>query len=33
MTAHLAQAAQELRGVPAGQLHDRFLGWIPGDPP
>ncbi|MGC9670088.1 hypothetical protein ACNTMW_26540 [Planosporangium sp. 12N6] len=24
------EAAADLRGVPAGELHDRFVGWLPG---
>jgi hypothetical protein len=28
MGSHLVSASQDLVGVPAGQLHFRFVGWI-----
>ncbi|MGC9665205.1 hypothetical protein ACNTMW_01465 [Planosporangium sp. 12N6] len=27
--ASFVEAAADLRGVPAGELHGRFLGWLP----
>jgi hypothetical protein len=26
----MIQASADLRDVPAGQLHDQFIGWLPG---
>ncbi|SCL19715.1 hypothetical protein GA0070624_1823 [Micromonospora rhizosphaerae] len=31
MSSHFVRAAEDLVGVPAGQLHQRFVGWVRGD--
>jgi hypothetical protein len=28
LSAALVEAAADLRGMPAGELHDRFVGWL-----
>ncbi|NJC66519.1 hypothetical protein HC028_18700 [Planosporangium flavigriseum] len=29
LSAAMVEAAADLRGTPAGELHDQFVGWLP----